>query len=87
MRQVVGGATVVLVTSFIGTSLALWKEQAIILEKLQAISESSALSRQLLQQQILSNDRDIEEVRRSTLKAHERISTHVENHGGPKAPK
>lgn len=80
IRQVLGGAAVVLITSFAGTSLALWREQAVIVERIQAVTAASVISRQVLQEQVISNDRDIEEIRRSVQRAYERISAHTENH-------
>jgi len=66
LRQVVAGATVVFITSFVGTSLALWREHSVIFERMNSI---------LLKTQV--NERDIAENRARIQRIHERISAHI----------
>jgi len=81
LRQVVAGAVVVFVTSFAGSSLALWRNQAVIVEKLSSISERL--------KHIEEEDKKLDS---RITRAQERISRHIENapHGGltwPTKPK
>lgn len=80
IRQFIGGGLLVIFTSFLGTSLALWRDQAILAEKVVGVQTAGELGRRLLQEQIIRNDREIADVRQSSQRAHERISSHVEGH-------